>query len=239
VAGVAGSAGCEVGPAGSVYGVLLPPGCYGLEYSPRMRAWPHAILILAVVAAPGLSRAAVYSFTEANGVTHFSNVPSDSRYQLLIAGPTEAATGSPKEHSIDWLARSAQYDGVIRGAAQAATIQAALVRAVIVVESGFNPRAVSKKGAIGLMQLQPATAKRYGVKNIYDPEQNVRAGAHYLSDLLARFDSNLELALAAYNAGEEAVERYGRRVPPFRETLAYVPSVMKVYQRLMNQAHAS
>jgi soluble lytic murein transglycosylase-like protein len=204
-----------------------------------MRAWPHAILILAAVAAPGFSRADVYSFTEANGVTHFSNVPSDSRYQLLIAGPTEAAAGPPKEHSIDWLARSAQYDGVIRGAAQAATIQAALVRAVIVVESGFNPRAVSKKGAIGLMQLQPATAKRYGVKNIYDPEQNVRAGAHYLSDLLARFDSNLELALAAYNAGEEAVERYGRRVPPFRETLAYVPSVMKVYQRLMNQTHAS
>lgn len=92
---------------------------------------------------------------------------------------------------------------------------------------------------VGLMQLQPATARRYGVKNIYDPEQNVRAGAHYLSDLLARFDSNLELALAAYNAGEEAVERCGRHVPPYRETLAYVPSVMKVYHRLMDQARSS
>ena len=78
-----------------------------------------------------------------------------------------------------------------------------------------------------------------GVKDIYDPEQNIRAGAHYLSDLLTRFDSNLELALAAYNAGEEAVERYGRHVPPFRETMSYVPSVMKVYQRLLDQAHAS
>jgi soluble lytic murein transglycosylase-like protein len=203
-----------------------------------MRVVPNAILILAVAAWPGLSQADVYSFTDANGVAHFSNVPSDSRFQLLITGPAEETVGAPKDHAIDWLARSAQYDGVIRGAAKAATIQAALVRAVIVVESGFNPRAVSKKGAIGLMQLAPATAKRYGVKNIYDPEQNVRAGAHYLSDLLARFDSNLELALAAYNAGEEAVERYGRRVPPFRETLAYVPSVMKVYQRLMDQAHA-
>jgi soluble lytic murein transglycosylase-like protein len=203
-----------------------------------MSAWPNAILILAVVAAPSLARADIYSFTDANGVTHFSNVPADSRYQLLIAAPTEAAADSPKKASIDWLARSAQYDGIIRGAAKDATIQAALVRAVIVVESGFNPRAVSKKGAIGLMQLQPATAKRYGVKNIYDPEQNVRAGAHYLSDLLTRFHSNLELALAAYNAGEEAVERYGRHVPPFRETLAYVPSVMRVYQRLMDQAHA-
>jgi soluble lytic murein transglycosylase-like protein len=204
-----------------------------------MSAWPNLLLILAVVAAPGLARADVYSFTDANGVAHFSNVPSDSRYELLISTSSEAAAGTAvKEHSIDWLARSAQYDGVIKGAAKDATIQAQLVRAVIVVESGFNPRAVSKKGAIGLMQLQPATAKRYGVKNIYDPGENVRAGAHYLSDLLARFDSNLELALAAYNAGEEAVERYGRHVPPFRETLAYVPSVMKVYNRLMDQAHA-
>ena len=204
-----------------------------------MRPWPHAILILAALAAPGFSHADVYSFTEANGVTHFSNVPSDSRYQLLIATPTEAVAAVAKVPSIDWLARSARYDGVISGAAKAAAIQAALLRAVIVVESGFNPRAVSKKGAIGLMQLQPATARRYGVKNIYDPEQNVRAGAHYLSDLLTRFDSNLELALAAYNAGEEAVERYGRHIPPYAETLNYVPSVMRVYQRLMSLPHAS
>ena len=203
-----------------------------------MSAWSNAILILAVAAAPGFARADIFSFTDANGVAHFSNIPTDSRYKLLFATPGDLAPAE-KGPSINWLARSAQYDGVIRGAAKDATIQAALVRAVIVVESGFNPSAVSKKGAIGLMQLQPATAKRYGVKNIYDPEQNVRAGAHYLRDLLVRFDSNLELALAAYNAGEEAVERYGRHVPPFRETLAYVPSVMKVYQRLMDQAHAS
>jgi soluble lytic murein transglycosylase-like protein len=204
-----------------------------------MSPWSNAILILAVAAAPGFARADVFSFTDANGVAHFSNVPSDSRYKLLVATPGELVAPAEKGPAINWLARSAQYDGLIRGAAKDATIQAALVRAVIVVESGFNPRAVSKKGAIGLMQLLPATAKRYGVKNIYDPEQNVRAGAQYLSDLLARFDSNLELALAAYNAGEQAVERYGRHVPPFRETLAYVPSVMKVYQRLMDQAHAS
>jgi soluble lytic murein transglycosylase-like protein len=204
-----------------------------------MSAWSNAILILAAAAAPSFARADVFSFTDANSVAHFSNVPSDSRYKLLVATPGDPVARAEKGPSINWLARSAQYDGVIRGAAKDATIQAALVRAVIVVESGFNPRAVSKKGAIGLMQLQPATAKRYGVKDIYDPEQNVRAGAHYLSDLLVRFDRNLELALAAYNAGEEAVERYGRHVPPFRETLAYVPSVMKVYQRLMDQAHAS
>lgn len=203
-----------------------------------MSPWLNAILILAAAATAVPALADVYSFVDSEGVAHFSNVPADPRYQLLIASPEEAAAASPKGKSIDWLARSAQYDGVISVAAKAVTIQAALVRAVIVVESGFNPRAVSKKGAVGLMQLQPATARRYGVKNIYDPEQNVRAGAHYLSDLLARYHSNLELALAAYNAGEDAVERYGRHVPPFRETLAYVPSVMRVYQRLMEQAHA-
>src|SRR6202171_1390396 len=204
-----------------------------------MSAWSNAILILAVAAAPEFARADVYAFTDANGVAHFSNVPSNSRYKLLVATPSELVAPTEKGPSIIWLARSTQSDGVIKGAAKDATIQAALVRAVIVVESGFNPRAVSKKGAIGLMQLQPATARRYGVKNIYDPEQNVRAGAHYLSDLLTRFDSNLELALAAYNAGEEAVERYGRHIPPYAETLNYVPSVMRVYQRLMSLPHAS
>ena len=191
------------------------------------------LYLLAAVVLPGFARADIFAFTDSNGVTHFSNVPSDSRFKLLIAAsPNPAADVAPGK-KVDWLARSAKYDQAIAGAAKANTIQAALVRAVIVVESGFNPRAVSKRGAVGLMQLQPATARRYGVKDIYDPEQNIRAGTHYLSDLLTRFDSNLELALAAYNAGEEAVERYGRHIPPYAETLAYVPSVMRVYQRLM------
>jgi soluble lytic murein transglycosylase-like protein len=201
-----------------------------------MPTWQYAILVLIIAAGPALVRADVYSFTDASGVTHFSNVPSDARYQLLITTEESAQSSPQKAHSVDWLARSSQYEGMIRGAALAATLQPALVRAVIVVESGFNPRAVSKKGAIGLMQLRPETARRYGVTDIYDPEQNVRAGALYLSDLIKRFGSDLELALAAYNAGEEAVEHYGRHIPPFRETLNYVPSVLRVYQKLKAQA---
>jgi soluble lytic murein transglycosylase-like protein len=204
-----------------------------------MPTWQLVLLILAVITVPGLARANIYGFTDAGGVTHFSNVPSDARYQLLIASDEPTEMPAAKTHAIDWLARSSQYEGMIRGAALAATVHPALVRAVIVVESGFNPRAVSKKGAVGLMQLRPETARRYGVTDIYDPEQNVRAGARYLSDLIARFGSNLELALAAYNAGEEAVERYGRHIPPFRETLNYVPSVLRVYQKLKSQARAS
>lgn len=203
-----------------------------------MAPWINSLIIVVTVAVPGFARADIFAFTDANGVTHLSNVPADTRFKLLIAAPPEPGAPRAQGQAVDWLARSEQYDQAISGAAKANTIQAELVRAVIVVESGFNPRAVSKRGAIGLMQLLPATAKRYGVKNSFDPDQNIRAGAHYLSDLLTRFDSNLELALAAYNAGEEAVERYGRRVPPYRETMSYVPSVMKVYQRLMEQAHA-
>jgi soluble lytic murein transglycosylase-like protein len=191
------------------------------------------LCLLAVVVLPGLAHADIFAFTDSNGVTHFSNVPSDSRFKLLIAASPDPAAAVAPGKKVDWLARSAKYDQAIAGAAKANTIQAALVRAVIVVESGFNPHAVSKRGAVGLMQLLPATARRYGVQDIYDPEQNIRAGTRYLSDLLTRFDSNLELALAAYNAGEEAVERYGRHIPPYAETLAYVPSVMRVYQRLM------
>ena len=201
----------------------------------------HAALLGTMIAGllPAWAEADVFAFTDERGVTHFSNVPADARFERLLIAPADDAAAAGKAGRIDWLARAAHYDALIAGAAKSATVQAALLRAVIVVESGFNPRAVSKRGAVGLMQLLPATARRYGAKNPFDPEQNVRAGAHYLSDLLTRFDSNLELALAAYNAGEAAVERYGRRIPPYPETMNYVPSVIGVYQRLLEQAHRS
>ena len=178
----------------------------------------------------------IYAYTDADGVTHFTNMPDDRRYTLLIhAAPLPSPTRTPSTvNSASWLAKSARYDSLIDEAASAQSVQSALVRAVIVIESGFNPYAVSNKGAYGLMQLRVETARRYGVHNIFDPEQNISAGVHYLRDLLDRYGSNMELALAAYNAGEDAVDRYGRQIPPFRETLDYVPSVLAVYRRLQS-----
>jgi soluble lytic murein transglycosylase-like protein len=190
--------------------------------------------ILLAAAAAGVAHADIYSFIDDAGVTHFSNVPVDKRYRLLLATPPE-----PSAHSHKYLAQSAAYDPMIERAAASVAVRPELVRAVIVVESAFNPRAVSKRGALGLMQLKPSTAARYGVANAFDPEQNIIAGTRYLRDLIERFGNNLELALAAYNAGEEAVERYGRSIPPFAETRQYVPNVLRVYRKLLAQTRSS
>jgi soluble lytic murein transglycosylase-like protein len=133
------------------------------------------------------------------------------------------------------LAKAGRYDSIIETAAHSASLEPDLLRAVIVVESGFNSRAVSKRGAVGLMQLMPATATRFGVSNPFDPRENVHAGARYLKFLIDRFGQDLKLALAAYNAGEQAVDRNGRQIPPFTETMAYVPRVLKIYRILRDQ----
>ena len=111
-----------------------------------------------------------------------------------------------------------------------------LLHAVAQVESGLNPAARSPRGAEGIMQLIPATGRRYGVSDPLDPRQNILAGARYLADLLRRFDQDVDIALAAYNAGEGAVERFGRRIPPYRETRDYVPRVKRAYRALVAQS---
>jgi soluble lytic murein transglycosylase-like protein len=173
----------------------------------------------------------IYKYVDADGAAHFTDMPDSRRYQLLdlsLKGLTRS--GDPYDPRI--LARAAQYDTLIETAAKSAAIEPNLLRAVIVVESGFNSRAVSKRGAVGLMQLMPATALRFGVSDRTDPQQNVRGGALYLGFLINRFGQNVRLALAAYNAGEEAVDRNSGQIPPFTETLEYVPKVLMIYHRL-------
>jgi soluble lytic murein transglycosylase-like protein len=157
---------------------------------------------------------------------------------LLVLSPHDM-TESGDRYDPALLARATQYDAIIEKAASSNSVEPNLLRAVIVVESGFNSRAVSKRGAVGLMQLMPATASRFGVSNPFDPKENVHAGARYLKFLMDRFGQDIRLALAAYNAGEDAVDRNGGQIPPFTETMAYVPKVLRIYRMLAQQARST
>ncbi len=191
---------------------------------------------LFLAALPG--RADIFGFVDAEGVTHFSNVRLDNRYKLFKRDPASrpqvsypAGDNAPIEIRPSPVGENKPYSSLIGQVAKQERVDAALLHAVVTVESGYNPRALSPKGAAGLMQLMPDTARRYAVSNIWDPLQNLRAGARYLRDLLALFNDNLSLALAAYNAGEAAVIRAGNRIPPFSETRDYVPRVLQQYER--------
>jgi soluble lytic murein transglycosylase-like protein len=188
--------------------------------------------LLAASAAPAHSR--IYTYVDADGLRHYTDVPDDNRYRLLHLSLRDRTASGDRYDSM-LLAKAGQYDSIIEKAAISASVEPNLLRAVIVVESGFNSRAVSKRGAVGLMQLMPATATRFGVSNLYDPRENVHAGARYLKFLIDRFGQDVRLALAAYNAGEEAVDRNGGQIPPFTETMAYVPRVLKIYRMLREQ----
>lgn len=177
----------------------------------------------------------IYKYVDADGVAHFTDKPDSKQYRLFDLTP-KGLTRSGDHYDPRLLARAALYDTIIESEARSAGVEPNLVRAVIVVESGFNSRAVSKRGAVGLMQLMPATAMRFGVSNRYDPQQNVRGGVLYLRFLIDRFGQNVRLALAAFNAGEEAVERNSGQIPPFIETLEYVPKVLNIY-RVLSQQH--
>jgi soluble lytic murein transglycosylase-like protein len=137
-----------------------------------------------------------------------------------------------RQADLHWLAkqrnRASKYDAIIEKYARRYRVDPVLVRAVMLVESNYDPNCVSKKGARGLMQLMPGTAKRYGVLRIHDPEENIRGGVHYLADLLEMFYDDLPRTLAAYNAGENAVTKY-KGIPPYEETSAYVTRALTVY----------
>lgn len=202
-----------------------------------MRVLVPTLLLMAIALVSTTAQADIYAYTDGGGVTHFSNVPTDARYALLLKSPPEPVNADampPPPASL--AARAASYAPMIDQAARRVALQPALLRAVIAVESAFNPRAVSRAGAQGLMQLHPKTARRYGVGDAFDPAENVRGGATYLRDLMRRYNNNLELVLAAYNAGEDAVDRYGRHIPPYRETQAYVPAVLRLYRQFLARA---
>jgi Transglycosylase SLT domain len=223
-------------------------------------------MALAMLALP--ARADVWGFVDEQGVAHFASVKTDERYELYFKGntgfdtkeglpsapssvagangqiPRQATTPKLSPKLVAFFDVSPSFKAVkhhLREASNLHKIDFELLQALIATESGFDTLAVSPKGAVGLMQLMPPTAQRYGVqadakttieKKLTDPKINIRAGSRYLRDLLAMFPGKPELALAAYNAGEGAVKRYGNKIPPYLETQNYVKTVMQIYTTL-------
>jgi hypothetical protein len=179
-----------------------------------------ALAVIVLLAVP--ASAETYRFVEPDGTVHFTNAPTDPQYQRMGFTGTERG----------WLQLPgpdlAPYAREIREAAERHGVEEGLIRAVIRVESGFNSRAVSPKGARGLMQLMPGTASMLGVRDSFDPRQNIDGGVRHLRGLIDRFGSDLKLALAAYNAGEQAVMNHGG-VPPYRETRDYVTRILGLF----------
>lgn len=181
---------------------------------------------------PAGASADIYKFVDAYGRVHLADRPLGPGYVLIYRGK-----GYSPRPRIDPALNRRRFSPLVDRVAVRHRLDAALVHAVVQVESAYDPAAVSRKGAVGLMQLMPETADRYGVPDRLDPERNLHGGVRYLRDLIIRFD-DVVLALAAYNAGENAVIRYGYRVPPFPETRRYVNKVLTVWRRLRHQREA-
>lgn len=210
-------------------------------------------LVFAVMASSG--HADVYKFVSRSGEVYYTDSPNHGGFKMIMSTPrikyqplsvslgsgkmlgrgmgTSMPTGLnlPGRSSFNAELKRAEYAGLVEQAARAHNLDPQLLHAVIHAESAYKPGAVSNKGAMGLMQLMPGTAARYGVDNPFDPAQNIFGGARYLSDLMGMFGSNVVLAVAAYNAGEGNVIKYGHQIPPFSETQHYVSKVLGLYNR--------
>lgn len=216
----------------------------------------HAALARALfgctLLACGAAQADVYTLVEPDGTVRYSNVPDDPRYRLYLRDNGKGTEARRVRVTLDrrlpgggFPVRPAlgnrPYHADVLVAAKAYDLDPALIHAVIAVESDYRPNAVSPKGAIGLMQVMPATAERFGASaaELRRPAANIRIGTRYLAWLLEHFEGDVELALAGYNAGERSVARHGNRIPPYAETRAYVPRVLNLYDRLRGRHYAS
>lgn len=187
--------------------------------------------VIGVLIPDPMQAAGVYTFTDAaTGVIHLTNKPAEPRYVKMTRLSYVADSAAPNK-PVERRMKLDRYHALVEKAAREHQLDRALLSAVIMVESGFDPNAVSRRGAVGLMQLMPATAQRYGITDPYDPAQNIQAGAKYLRYLMKKFNNDISLTLAAYNAGEATIQRYGNRLPPYQETIMYVPKVMDAYRR--------
>ncbi|OGW60604.1 MAG: hypothetical protein A2V83_11475 [Nitrospirae bacterium RBG_16_64_22] len=183
-------------------------------------------LPLVAVLSPAAS-ADIYKYVDQDGVVHFSSARKGPQYQLVVR-EEKGTSGKPRLGGVPPAVRE-DHGRTIGAKSSAYNVDPELVKAIIRVESGYNAKAVSRKGAQGLMQLMPGTARRMRVENPFDPAQNIEGGVRYFKYLMGLFAGNVPLSLAAYNAGEEAVRRYGG-IPPYAETRDYVTKVLHYYR---------
>lgn len=177
--------------------------------------------------------AEIYTYHDADGQLYFTDKRMDASYKLIAVYRPNLTPQSTADYTLEKYKRNKKkYQPNIRYAAIKYNIDPKLLHAIIDTESAFNPKAYSKAGAIGLMQLMPKTAKGLGVKNSWNPEQNIQGGAQYFRQLLDTFQHNIKLSLAAYNAGPNAVKRAGNNIPNYPETKRYVKKVMQKYSAL-------
>ena len=167
-------------------------------------------------------RADIYMYVDRDGVVHFTNAPtaSENDYRVYV---------KEKKIYFSQMYSRKRFEDYIRQASDLYGIAFPLLKAIIKAESDFNPRAVSKKGAMGLMQIMPENIKAMNINNPFDPLENILGGARYFREMLDRFEGHLPLSLAAYNAGPTAVERYNNQIPPYKETEDYIERVLKFY----------
>jgi len=185
-----------------------------------------ALLAVGLLALAAPARATVYTFVDENGVTHYTNVPSDPRYRKVPGSSPPAASRAGSGSKA-----AEKYETEIARCADNHGVDSALVKAVIKAESNYDNRAISRAGAQGLMQLMPATSRLRNVDNPFNPAQNIDGGVRHLKYLLSTFNGDKKLALAAYNAGENAVRKYNNNIPPYPETKNYVSTVLSHYGR--------
>jgi soluble lytic murein transglycosylase len=183
-------------------------------------------LIVFFLAGPGTTSADIYKFVDKQGVAHYSNVQDDSNNNKILPKGKKYTLHSTRKQSPERPRK--EYRQIINTTSEKYNIEPSLLKAVIEVESNWNSQAVSRKGAQGLMQLMPSTAKNLKVRNPFNPEENIEGGAKYLKSLLDKYSGDLSLALAAYNAGPGKIDKYGG-VPPIAETKEYVKRVLGLY----------
>lgn len=199
----------------------------------------HKLTLITLILARQYACADIYLDATATDEIRLSNNPTDVACCVLIVEPAANLTDVSSNNNVtDPLSDSNKmsqlpFNKEVSVAAKETLLEPALIHAVIATESHHNPRALSPRGAQGLMQLMPFTARRFSVRDAFNPAQNILAGARYLRELKDLYNGDMQLALAAYNAGPEAVNRYGKKIPPFRETMGYVPRVLNIYNHLI------